>query len=80
VNVHWPVLPNLTVFHQYQGFPSLEKTSDWSVTSQQGIRMNVWENFLTTFQINWWYDNSPSPGNKKADTQYILSLGYAFES
>jgi putative salt-induced outer membrane protein YdiY len=80
VNFHWPVLPWLTVFHQHQGFPSLEKNSDWYVTSQQGIRMNIWENFLTTFQVNWRYDNAPAAGTKKADTQYILSLGYAFES
>ncbi len=80
VNFHWPVLPNLTVFHQHQGFPSLDKTSDWYVTSQQGIRMNIWEDVITTFQINWRYDNFPAPGTKKADTQYILSLGYAFET
>ncbi|MFZ1746771.1 MAG: DUF481 domain-containing protein [Nitrospirales bacterium] len=80
VNLHWPILPNLTLFHQHQGFPSLDKTSDWYVTSQQGIRMNIWEDFITTFQVNWRYDNSPAPGTKKADTQYILSLGYAFDA
>lgn len=80
VNWHWPVLPWLTVFHQHQGYPSMEKTSDWYVTSQQGVRMKIWESFITTFQINWRYDNAPAAGTKKADTQYILSLGYAFES
>jgi len=80
VNFHWPVLPWLAVFHQHQGFPSLEKASDWYVTSQQGVRMNIWENFITTFQVNWRYDNAPAPETKKADTQYILTLGYAFES
>lgn len=80
VNLNWPILPELTLFHQHQGFPSLDKTSDWYVTSQQGIRMNIWENFITTFQVNWRYDNSPAPGTKKADTQYILSLGYAFDA
>ncbi|HBP86215.1 MAG: DUF481 domain-containing protein [Nitrospira sp.] len=80
VNLHWPILPWLTVFHQHQGFPSLEQTSDWYLTSQQGIRMNIWKNFLTTFQINWRYDNAPAQDTKKADTQYILTLGYAFEA
>jgi putative salt-induced outer membrane protein YdiY len=80
VNWHWPVLPWLTVFHQHQGYPSLEKTSDWYVTSQQGIRMNIWEKIITTFQINWRYDNAPAPDTKKADTQYLFTLGYAFES
>ncbi len=80
INVNWTVVPWFTLFHQHQGFPSLEKTSDWYVTSQQGIRLNIWENFLTTFQINWRYNNSPAAGTEKADTQYILTLGYAFES
>lgn len=80
VNLHWPVLPNLTLFHQHQGFPSFEKSKDWYVTSQQGIRMNIWEDLITTLQINWRYDNSPAPGTKKADTQYILSLGFVFDA
>lgn len=80
VNFHWSILPTLTLFHEHQGFPSLDKTSDWSVTSQQGLRMNTWKDFNITFQINWRYDNSPAPGTQKADTHYILSLGYAFDS
>jgi hypothetical protein len=50
------------------------------VTSQQGIRMNIWEDLITTFQVNWRYDNSPAPETKKADTQYILSLGFVFDA
>jgi len=79
-NFNWPVLPWLTVFHQHQGFPSLEKTKDWYVTSQQGLRMKIWGNFTTTFQFNWRYDNEPAPGTKKSDRQYILALGYAFDA
>ena len=79
LNIHWPVLPWLTLFHQPQGFPSLENTSAWYVTSQQGIRTTVWENLITTFQIYWRY-NAPAPDTRKTDTQYILSLGYAVES
>ncbi len=80
VNFNWPVLPVLTVFHQHQGYPSLEKRSDYYLTSQQGLRWTLWENFIATFQYNWRYDNTPAPGNKKSDRQYLLTLGYAFES
>ena len=76
----WPVLPTVTLFHQHQGFPSLESTSDFYVTSQQGIRLNIWENFISSFQVNWRYDNTPAPGNKKSDLLYLLTLGYAFVS
>ena len=80
VNFNWPVGPWLTLFHQHQGYPSLEKRSDYYITSQQGIRLTMLENFISTFQVNWRYDNTPAPGAKKADTQYLLTLGYAFES
>ena len=80
VNFNWPVLPALTLFHQHQGFPSLEKRSDFYITSQQGLRWHMLENFVSTLQLNWRYDNTPAPGNKKSDKQYLLTIGYAFES
>jgi len=76
----WPVLPTVTLFHQHQGFPSLESRSDYYITSQQGVRFNIWENFVSSLQINWRYDNTPSPGFKKSDVLYLLTLGYAFVS
>ena len=80
VNFNWPVLPVLTLFHQHQGYPSLEKRKDYYITSQQGLRWTMLENFIATLQFNWRYDNTPAPGNKKSDKQYLLTLGYAFES
>ena len=80
INFNWPVLPWLTLFHLHQGFPSLEKRKDWYLTSQQGIRLNIWENFVSTFQVNWRYNNNPASDTKKNDTQYLFTLGYAFES
>ena len=80
VNFNWPVLPALTLFHQHQGFPSLEKRSDYYITSQQGLRWTMVENFISTLQLNWRYDNTPASGNKKSDKQYLLTVGYAFES
>lgn len=78
VNFNWPVLPLLTLFHQHQGFPSLEKRSDYYITSQQGLRWTMLENFIATLQYNWRFDNTPASGNKKSDKQYLLTLGYAF--
>lgn len=80
VNFNWPVHPSLTLFHQHQGFPSIEKRSDYYITSQQGIRWHMLENFVSTLQFNWRYDNTPASGNKKSDKQYLLTIGYAFES
>ena len=78
VDFNWPVLPVLTLFHQHQGFPSLEKRKDWYITSQQGLRWTMWKNFISTLQFNWRYDNTPAPGKKKSDKQYLATIGYAF--
>jgi hypothetical protein len=80
VDFKWTVVPSITFFHQHQAFPSVQNFDDWYVTSLQGIRMQTWKNLHTTFQVNWRFDNTPAPGLKKEDTQFILSIGYTFES
>jgi putative salt-induced outer membrane protein YdiY len=79
-NLDWPVTPDVTIFHQHQGFPSLEDFTDFYITSQQGIRIKIMGNFTTGFQLNWRYDNTPSTGKKASDFQYLLNLGYTFNS
>lgn len=79
-NLDWPVTPDTTIFHQHQGFPSIEDFTDYYITSQQGIRIKVMGNFTTSFQVNWRYDNTPSVGKKSSDFQYLLNLGYSFNS
>ncbi len=80
INFLWPVLSTVTLFHQHQGFPSLESSSDYYITSQQGIRLNIWESFISSLQMNWRYDKTPSPGFKKSDFLYLLTIGYEFVS
>ncbi len=80
ITFNWPVHPVLTVFHQHQGFPSVESRSDYYITSQQGLRWTMLENFISTLQYNWRYDNTPSSGNKKSDKQFLLTLGYSFDA
>ncbi len=78
LNFNWPIVPWLTLFHQHQGFPSIEERKDYYITSQQGLRWTMLENFISTLQYNWRYDNTPAPGNKKSDKQIFLTIGYAF--
>ena len=39
----------------------------------------IWGNFNSTLQVNWRWDNTPSPGNKRSDTIFLLTLGYSFD-
>jgi len=67
VHFNWPILIALTLFHQHQGYPSLEKRSDYYITSQQGLHWTLINNFISTFQMNWRYDNNPAPGTSNSD-------------
>ena len=76
----WPVSPDrITVFHFHEGFPGLENADDLFIRSEQGLRLTIIDNFVATMQVNWRWDNTPSPGNRRSDTLYLFTLGYAVE-
>lgn len=80
VKFDWPILPKqVTLFHYHEGFPGLERAKDLYVTTQQGVRFNIWQGFVATFQVNWKWDNTPTPGFERDDTLYIATIGYSFE-
>ncbi len=69
----------LHFFHDHEGLISVENTDDFIIRSRTGFRYPISERFTGTAQINFNYDNSPSPGTQKEDLIYILSLGYLWE-
>lgn len=78
VKIDWAILPKLTLFHNHEGYPGLEDASDLYITTETGVRLNIWANFIATLQVNWRWDNTPSPGFERSDTLYLMTLGYAF--
>ena len=79
LKLDWELNPRVSLFHFHEGYPSFENSDDLYITTEQGIRLKIWENFLATFQVNWRWDNTPSPGFERSDTLYLATLGYAFE-
>jgi putative salt-induced outer membrane protein YdiY len=78
--VNWPIVPKkITLFHFHEGFPSLKRAADLYVTTEQGVRFAILENFFAAAQVNWRWDNTPAIGKERGDTAYLLSLGYNFE-
>ncbi len=76
----WPITPTgITFFHFHEGYPGFEEADDIYVSTEQGLRFAVWGELQSTVQVNWRWDNTPAPGNKRADTLFLLTLGYAFE-
>ena len=79
LNMDWKILPRLSLFHHHEGYPSLADMDDFYITTETGIRVSIYENFVSTLQVNWRWDNSPSPGFGRSDTNYLLTLGYTFD-
>ena len=65
-------------FHKHVGLISLENTSKTSVMSQTGFRFKIYQGLNATAQVNFDWDNAPSPGVENKDTVYIVTLGYQF--
>ena len=81
LKIDWPFLPDrVTFFHYHEGFPGFENLKDLYVTTEQGLRFNLIEGFTASLQINWRWDNTPSPGFRRSDTQYLFTLGYVFDA
>ena len=79
--VNWPIMPKkVTLFHIDEGYPSLEDLGDLYITTQQGVRLSVWNNFVATFQVNWSWDTTPAAGFGRQDTLYLVTLGYTFDT
>ena len=78
VKLDWPLNDRVTFFHHHEGYPSLEDLSDLYITTEQGVRFSVFGNFIGTLQVNWKWDNTPSPGFERSDVLYLATLGYRF--
>ena len=65
-------------FHFHEGFGSFEDADDMFIKSRTGIRIPILPNISASLQYNFDWDNTPSPGRKKADRALMFTLGYFF--
>ncbi len=65
-------------FHDHEGLFSSEEISDVLFRAHTGVRFPLLNKFNLSAQVDTDYDNKPSHGNQKADTRYIVGLGYSF--
>lgn len=65
-------------FHKHEGLLGLEQVTDVTILSQTGLRFPLIDNLNATIQVNWDWDNTPAPDTKRADTDYLFTLGYAW--
>jgi len=74
--IEWPFYPGVYLFHRHEGFPSLEDAKDVFVRSEQGVRVDVWRGLTASFQVNWYWDNTPAPGRGRDELLYLFTVGY----
>jgi putative salt-induced outer membrane protein YdiY len=72
------LVKNLKFIHDLTYYPSLDKFSDYYLTSTGEIRANFTETMFVNFKVILNYDTSPAEGKGSTDTKYMLGLGYNF--
>jgi putative salt-induced outer membrane protein YdiY len=69
---------NLKFIHDLTYYPSLDKFSDYYLTTTGEIRANLTERMFANFKVILNYDTTPAIGAGSTDTKYMLGLGYSF--
>jgi putative salt-induced outer membrane protein YdiY len=74
VKWNWPFFEDrFTLYHLSELFPSIQNTDN-------GIRLKIWQGFISSFQITTRYNSRPAPGTGDTDNLYLITLGYALDT
>jgi len=69
---------NIKFVHDLTYYPSIDKVSDYYLTTTAGVRADFSETFFLTAKAIMNYDATPAIGAHKTDVKYFLGLGYRF--
>ena len=70
----------ITLFHFDEFYHSLQNTSHYYLTMDNGVRFQVIEGFYQCAAGYDRYNNRPAPGTGDTDNLYLITLGYGFET
>lgn len=76
--VDWTMRDGLDFFHFHEVYPSLESSDDIYVNTRTGLRITITGNLFANFQVNYRWDNTPAPGNRRGDTEYLFGIGWGY--
>jgi putative salt-induced outer membrane protein YdiY len=78
---NWPLLDDrITLYHYNEIFPSLQNSSNFFLTMDNGMRFKIWDGFVSGFQVTTRYNNTPAIGTGDTDNMYLWTLGYSFDT
>jgi putative salt-induced outer membrane protein YdiY len=72
------LMKNVKFIHELTYYPSIEKFSDYFLTSTAEVRANFTETMFTNFKVIFNYDATPAIGTGATDVKYIWGIGYNF--
>ena len=77
-NLDAKINSRLSFRHNLTYFPSLEKFSDYYLSTSAELRAKLTDNMFTNFRAIFDYDATPATGQTKTDTKYLLGVGWEF--
>jgi len=77
-NLDKTLMKNVKFIHDLTYYPSIDKVSDYYLTSTGEIRAYFTSTMFTTFKVIFDYDATPAIGSHKTDTKYLFGVGYSF--
>lgn len=72
------ITKTIKFIHDTTYYPSLEKFSDYYLTTTAEIRANFTEKFFTNFKAIFDYDVTPAMGQGSTDVKYVWGIGWGF--
>jgi putative salt-induced outer membrane protein YdiY len=81
IKLNWPFFDDgITLYHYDEIFPSLQNTSNYFLTMDNGVRFKIWQGFASGFQVTTRYNSNPAIGTGDTDNMYLMTLGYSFDT
>jgi len=77
-NLDKQLMEKVKFIHNLTWYPSIEKFSDYYLTSTAEIRAYFTATMFTNFKVIFDYDTTPAIGAGNTDVKYILGIGYSF--
>ncbi len=69
---------NFKFLHDLTYYPSLEKFSDYYLTTTAELRATMIKNLFASFRVIFNYDATPAPDQGSTDVKYLLGVGLTF--
>jgi putative salt-induced outer membrane protein YdiY len=77
-NFDMQVTDSVKVLHDLTYLPSLEKFSDYFLTTTGEVRASLTKAMFAGAKVIFNYDESPAPGRGSTDVKYLVSVGLSF--